>query len=1216
MFWQIFRFELAYRSKRPATYIYFFIFFLIGFLSMATGSTPASEKVFHNAPWTIASGTILFSMLMMLVCSAVMGVPLYRDIEHHTRQYLFSYPITKGGYFWGRFFGSFFYVLIIGSAFNWGSLAGAGIGPIFGWVPVERIGHFGLWNYFQPYIFYGIGNLVLASTIFFSLVAITRNVKVIYSASILLLIGYFLASFLVNDLEKRELVKLLDPFMLNTFDLETRYYTPFEKNTLQIPFTKTILFNRLIWLSVSLLITGYAYMRFSFTHFLKPEKGTNKKKKDTVENEETHFEIKKAAQFFGKGYIQSIWWRLTKIEFLNIIRDNYFRAILLGGVVFLVLDFWIGNTLYSVPDRPLTIFLMDYKSFNYVLFIFIIILFYSGETIHRERTTRFNIINDAMPVPNSVFLFSKLTSMIGIAVILVTIPMIAGVIIQTLKGHTDYQFGVYFTELYLLTLPGFIQMILLSFAVHLVMNNKFAGHGAAMLIWILMYLLRNFGNMNYNLFFYFYTPRYRWSDMNGLGHFAAPQFWFNLYWLCLGSLLLVIAYLFFERGIAGGFKERWRVAMGRFQGVPRLLITLFFIGWIGAGAYTYYNVSYLNTYISSSKTKINKAAYEKALKKYEKLPQPKITSIIMQADIFPEQRKVSIYAKVAIKNKTGKPIDSLHLFAEDNVKYHIVYNGKPLAYISPLSYSYSAFNFLKKGMDTANYRIYPLPTPMKPGDTAMLEVYSEVGNKGFENSGFSREIIYNGTFYSGGLPSFGYEANNELSSNEDRKKQGLSPKNEDLPPQNDPEGKRTLLFNDDADLIHFEATVSTTPDQTAIAPGYLQKTWEDKGRKYFQYIQDTPIQAFFSIISARYDVLRDSVSLTSGKKVNIEIFHHPTHKYNLDRFLAAYKDGLEYYSQNYGDFQFRQMRLMEFPRYAGFAQSFPNTVPFAESFGWVADFKDPNSFDYVYFVTGHELAHQWWGHQITPNQTRGSNLISEALAEYTALMLTQKKYGKDNMKRFLKDELDQYLDGRANESKKENTFINCNRAYEWYNKGSLILYGLQDLMGEKNLNTALHSFRDSFALKENPPFPGSDDLFAFIEKYTPDSVKYYLEDTWKKITLYDNKVISSKAVSAGKDLYDVTLTFNSNKFYADSTGKETVAKMNDYIDIGIFGDDTVDKKGRKQVNPLYLQKYKLNAGTRTVTIRVKGKPVKAGIDPYNKLIDRIPDDNTKEVDLP
>jgi hypothetical protein len=73
--------------------------------------------------------------------------------------------------------------------------------------------------------------------------------------------------------------------------------------------------------------------------------------------------------------------------------------------------------------------------------------------------------------------------------------------------------------------------------------------------------------------------------------------------------------------------------------------------------------------------------------------------------------------------------------------------------------------------------------------------------------------------------------------------------------------------------------------------------------------------------------------------------------------------------------------------------------------------------------------------------------------------------------------------------------------------------------------------------------------------------------------------------------------------------------MNDYVEVGVFGEETTDKNGRRQTNPMYLKKHKLQPGMHKITVRVEGKPATAGIDPYNKLIDRIPNDNTGSVDL-
>lgn len=73
--------------------------------------------------------------------------------------------------------------------------------------------------------------------------------------------------------------------------------------------------------------------------------------------------------------------------------------------------------------------------------------------------------------------------------------------------------------------------------------------------------------------------------------------------------------------------------------------------------------------------------------------------------------------------------------------------------------------------------------------------------------------------------------------------------------------------------------------------------------------------------------------------------------------------------------------------------------------------------------------------------------------------------------------------------------------------------------------------------------------------------------------------------------------------------------MNDSIAIAVFAEEKRDKNGRKMINCIYIQKYKLTAGQRKITLHVKVKPIKAGIDPYNKLIDRIPGDNMSDVEI-
>ena len=1213
MFKDIFLFELKYRFGRPATWIYFLLLLVTGVLLIGFGNTPASEKVYHNSPYVIAQLLLLISIFGILIASAVMGVPLYRDLEHKTGTFLFSYPITKFAYFQGRFWGSFVTLLFISTGALFGIWLGSLLGPVFG-TDAERYGPNLVINYLYPWFTLLLPNLWLAGSLFFALIVFTRNIRSIYSGGIVVFIVYLLANFLSQDIENKDIVQLIDPFGLNTLNLQARYLTPFEKNAFLLPLEGNLLLNRLLWSGLGLVFFLASYARFSFSYFFQT---AQKKSKEKVEAAPAVIRTKiNAVSDFSKNYQWNSLKTLTKIEFQNIGKDIYFRSILLGGLIFLVLDFWIGSTLYSVPNFPSTSFLMEYKTYDYNLFVFIIIVFFTGESLHRDKATGYSVINDTFPVRDGVVIASKFLGMALICLILTIAPIVVGVIVQTLKGYFDYELKIYLIDSFLISLPDYLQMVLLVFAVHLLVNNKFSGHAAAIGIWLVMMILRDFADYNFNLFFFSYKPGYMWSDMNGLGHFAKPLIWFNVYWTAWGIFLVLFFSIFFSRGTENSWKSRWITAKSRLsKPAPRLSFVFLAIALL-SGAYIYHSVVYENDYVTSEEGTKMQVAYEKQLKKYEGIPQPKYTKVNIQADLYPTDRSAYFLSKVQLVNKTDAPIDSVHFNSTALTDFKVVLDGDTLPHRFPLDLESPKFQLFGKKPEKEWYRITALPQPMMPGDTLNLTIISKVENKGFPNSGYGRELVYNGTFFSGGIPEIGYDPNQEITSDEDRKKYELPERPEDLPPHDDPKGRMTLLFADDADFIEFEATVSTIPTQTAVAPGYLQREWEEDGRRYFHYIQDTPIQSFFTFVSAEYEVLKDEAILPSGQKVAIEIFHDPKHAYNLDRFLESYKDGLTYFSETYGDFQFKQMRLLEFPRYAGFAQSFPNTVPFSEDFGWVANFSDPDAFDYVYYVTAHELAHQWWGHQITPNATRGANLISEALAEYSALILTERKYGKDNMKRFLKDELDRYLRGRGNEAKKENTFINTNRSYQWYNKGSLILYGLRDLIGAEAIDSALFSFNQEFGLKETPPFPGSSDLYRHLKAVTPDSLQYYLDDTWNKLALYDNKAetVEAKKVSDGE--YEITMKIKSQKIYADETGRETNAEYEaDYIDIGVFAADDKDDNGRLRTNPLYLQKYKIKPGATTLTFRVKGEPAKGGIDPYNKLIDRIPDDNTISVEI-
>ncbi|MEM6380302.1 MAG: peptidase M1, partial [Bacteroidota bacterium] len=222
MFKEIFLFELRYRWKRPATWAYFGILFLFGALIGGSGNTPASEKVLINAPGAIAEMIIVISIFGIILGSAIMGVPVYRDIEHKTQNFYFSYPINEKGYILGRFLGSFAVLLMISLGFHLGMMLGFTICQVFEIEEASRFGPFNLWHFIQPTLTIMWPNLLLSGTIFFALVSLSKRIMLAYAGGALLFVFYLVASTLSQNLDSREFMSLIDPFALNTVDYITR----------------------------------------------------------------------------------------------------------------------------------------------------------------------------------------------------------------------------------------------------------------------------------------------------------------------------------------------------------------------------------------------------------------------------------------------------------------------------------------------------------------------------------------------------------------------------------------------------------------------------------------------------------------------------------------------------------------------------------------------------------------------------------------------------------------------------------------------------------------------------------------------------------------------------------------------------------------------------------------------------------------------------------
>jgi hypothetical protein len=697
--------------------------------------------------------------------------------------------------------------------------------------------------------------------------------------------------------------------------------------------------------------------------------------------------------------------------------------------------------------------------------------------------------------------------------------------------------------------------------------------------------------------------------MNGYGHFVPALFWAITYWFAIFAFLGVISIAYSRRGAEASWPSRNRLALRR---APRVApaAALFLLLAVGSGVWYYYNAHVLNEYLTAADRRHLLADYERRFKKFENLPQPKITAVEAAINIYPERRSFDGTGRFTLQNKGAQPISQIHLTdiheAVTDVKF-----DRPFHLVS------------REARDL--YSIYALEQPLAPGEVLTLTFSVSHQSRGFRDGNELAQFAYNGTFFdSEFFPQIGYDLTAEIDDPRRRREEHLGPL-EEMPPRGDPGHSRINLFTPHADWITYHTVVSTSGDQIGIAPGYLVRSWDKGGRRYYEYsMGSTHILDFYAYLSARYAV-RKEVYAGPGGSVNLEVYYDPAHLFNVQEMMEASRAGLDYYQTHFSPYQFAQYRVMEFPRYRSFAQSFPNTVPFSEGIGFITRVLKPTDVDLTYFVTAHELGHQWWAHQLIGGQVEGSNMLSETLAQYSAYMVMQHKYGKDYMHRVMHHYLDRYLRGRAGEVRRERPLALVQREdYVWYQKGGQIMYTLADYIGEDKVDLALHNFlmqyryanaanqvdgaqRTEGAAAVDEPYPDTRPLVDALRAQTPPELQYLIDDGFNRIVLYDNKTVSATSHKRPDGKYSVTLTVQARKVQADGNGVETPLPLADYIDIGVF-------KGKKDEEiPLYMRRERITREHQSFNVIVDERPTRAGIDPYNKLIDRVADDNMIDV---
>jgi ABC-2 type transport system permease protein len=1176
MFSSILQQEIYYWFRQPVVYVLGAFFFLSAIFLMggAAGAfdpaVPASgPERFLNAPLGIYEMIRFYHPFIWLSLAAVSGMAIYRDFQTGFHSFLYSYPISKGAYLAAKFTGAMTVMFVLVDMIG----MGLALGALLPGVNAHLLGEFRFGAYWQVYWMHVYPNLLLFGALMFAVVALSRNMYSGFLVGILLLLIEKLAGSMIFGPEAGVGVSLLDPFGQQATLLSTRYWTIDQYNQLLLPFDQWILLNRSIWLVVGGMIWLGMYRRFHLEADLIPFFSWSKRpdKKPALPGRIPLLFEWPTVRF---SYTPAQQWRamerLSRVDVRYILGSRLFQLLTVVGLVFVFWALSRSRSSFDFQLYPTTADLLTFPLNVFELVICLVTFLYAGWLLQRSRSTGFHELLAINPIHDQTIWGSYLLTLVKVQALLLAVLMIGGISFQLLNGYVQLEIGLWLWSLFVLELPEMMIWAMVALGVHSWLSRPYLG----MLLLVMGYLgLQDLSSLGieHPLFQFNQLPDLSYTAMDGYGAAMAPYLIYLLYWLLLGVVVSLLGYLFWKRALVSDTKERIRAFAYRWKKGPGWLMLLLLIAFGSLGFRIYWEDAVKHPLpVTSAQWDSWLAEAEKRFVAYESIPQPRIAELKIQLDLFPEKQCFEARGACVLVNKTDLSLDTLviHYSLNESTQYSLDQSAESLIQDPEF------------GTD-----VWLLSHPLAPGDSLQLNFRI----KSRPNSWFrSRsKIRANGTaLHESFLPRIGIRQAG-LTDAQKRASYGLPTTEKTV----DSSGFHRCYGIPDADRVMMDAVVSTSVEQTALAPGVLQNEWTENSRRYFHYKTEQPIKFNLAFYSGRYEVKRDRWG-----EVPIEIYYHPGHDENLDRLLAGVKASLSFHSDVFRPFQYSEIRLLEFPRTDGqFATVIGNLIPVSE-FYFLADMQK-GRLDLPFYVMAHEVAHFWWGNQLLPADRPGAKVLTESLSEYGALQVLKRTYGEEQWRAFLQFNRDFYLRGsrRTNHDPFALAEALPHQEFLHYRKGALAFTSLEYHLGASSLHQGLRGLLDA------PAYPTTADLERYLLEQTPDTLHFWIREWLHQEVSYDLSIQDLNRISTEPDQHEWSLSVGVQKYIRLATGGlDTIEVVQLPVEF-----EFRDRDGKS----IQTMERLVSLGGSVLDFHLPEKPFQVVIDPNFRYIDENLRDN-------
>lgn len=1150
------RFELASYARRPGWYALLLGLLGLGVLTGWRARLSSFPLVMQNSPYQISFFAGLLSLFGIGICTLLAAQTLLKERDHHFALVLYATPLRKADLLGSRFL----FVAGMGLLYLGLVLGGFAGGQVLHAQTAADFGPFSLWHYLQPFAILVLPNTVFCAAVLSVVAWRTGSKALVFGAGLAIYIVYmvgmlfsgsplFAGAFPVSA-AAMEVSALVDPFGISAFLQQTMQWSAPQRNTATASLVGNLLLNRAGILGCSALAVGLSIWRHRLSVAQAPRRRRTRAATSALHPPlPAHPAL--PHQDHGPWPALQTFWSCLSLELRILLRGISFWLMLTGVLFYLGMEFYGSlDGGIRLPGRFATTALFVNQILGDLPAMCLLVLaYYSSELVWRSRDVRFHPLLAATPWSWGRSLLAKWLALCVLCGLFLLASILLSVLFQLGSGYSARAWLPYLQLFYLVGLPMALSAALAIY-VQALLPHKYVGLALATLILLVTGtgLGRMFG-LQHPLWRFAAAYGGQLSDMNGWG----------AYWTAFGARMGFAVLLMATLVV---LRVAWRKPLNlpkqRNTHLARLgLLTLVAGGTLAMGTWVYLEVDLPNPKAQAA----HQAAYEHRYRVYQDQPQPDISEVRTQIDLFPDANAYTVSGTYLLRNPGTTALHEVlvHLPAEVHWKSVTLDGGRLIRYDT-----------------TFGHQTYTLQPPLPPGACTELYFAFEYAWSAFDGHQAFNAIVENGSFLriSNFFPRFGYQPALELDDPTARRTHGLGP----------PTGLLSLAAprNPIPDMIDLDMRISTAAGQTAIGVGELLDQHAADGRQYFHYHTARPIPFRFAVSSAYYATQR-----TVQDGIPITVYYHPAHHENVSRLLQSAGRSLAYCQRNFSPYPFGSVCFAEVSAFTqGFAgTAYPGTIFMTEDMIFHADLSADAQQDVIIELAGHELSHMWWGGaQLCPDERVGAKFLTETLAMYTELMLIKAAYGSQRAREVVDMHRNIYLSERGFAPEQALVHTRPENTHQHYSKGLVCMYQLAELIGEEQVNLALRQMLRRHAFPQ--PAPTASDLVAALRAVSPPALHGRIDDLFCRIATYSFGISEVHLRQHGHE-YGLSFELSATKSIEDGQGHAQRMALGDCLEIELRDADG---------HPHHFAIEMLDM-VRHVELRLPVRPVRVELDP-------------------